>query len=111
MTELIESPTTSGTTPRSYEVKTYGCQMNVHDSERLSGLLDDAGYVQANTDDSAAVIVFNTSAVSENAVNHLYVNLGQFAKIMEKQPCLQIAVGGCMAQKDRDTFVKKAPWV
>ncbi|WP_420096040.1 radical SAM protein, partial [Brevibacterium sediminis] len=111
MTELIESPTTSGTTPRSYEVKTYGCQMNVHDSERLSGLLDDAGYVQANTDDQADVVVFNTCAVRENADNRLYGNLGQLAKVKENHPGLQIAVGGCMAQKDRDTIVKKAPWV
>ncbi|MEY8568870.1 tRNA (N6-isopentenyl adenosine(37)-C2)-methylthiotransferase MiaB [Brevibacterium linens] len=111
MTELIESPTASGTTPRSYEVKTYGCQMNVHDSERLSGLLDDAGYVQANTDDQADVVVFNTCAVRENADNRLYGNLGQLAKVKENHPGLQIAVGGCMAQKDRDTIVKKAPWV
>ncbi|PCC17044.1 tRNA (N6-isopentenyl adenosine(37)-C2)-methylthiotransferase MiaB [Brevibacterium aurantiacum] len=111
MTELIDAPTSTESSPRSYEVKTYGCQMNVHDSERLSGLLDDAGYVPADTDDQADVIVFNTCAVRENADNRLYGNLGQLAHVKERNPDFQIAVGGCMAQKDRDTIVKKAPWV
>ena len=79
--------------------------------KRLSGLLDDAGYVPADTDDQADVIVFNTCAVRENADNRLYGNLGQLAHVKERNPDFQIAVGGCMAQKDRDTIVKKAPWV
>ena len=98
-------------TPRTYEVKTYGCQMNVHDSERLSGLLDDAGYVPAAAGAQADVVVFNTCAVRENADNRLYGNLGRLAEVNEAHPDLQIAVGGCMAQKDRDTIVKRAPWV
>ncbi len=108
MTEL-SSPTTSG--PRTYEVKTYGCQMNVHDSERLGGLLIDAGYVPVAEGEQADVVVFNTCAVRENADNKLYGNLGHLAPIKAKKPGMQIAVGGCMAQKDRDTVVKKAPWV
>ncbi|GAA1644729.1 MULTISPECIES: tRNA (N6-isopentenyl adenosine(37)-C2)-methylthiotransferase MiaB [Brevibacterium] len=111
MTELIDAPHTTDAHARSYEVKTYGCQMNVHDSERLSGLLDDAGYVRADADAQADVVVFNTCAVRENADNRLYGNLGRLAKVKENHPGLQIAVGGCMAQKDRDTIVKKAPWV
>ncbi len=111
MTELIDSPHSADQHPRSYEVKTYGCQMNVHDSERLSGLLDDAGYVPADTQSQADVVVFNTCAVRENADNRLYGNLGRLAKVKEQHPGLQIAVGGCMAQKDRDTIVRKAPWV
>src|SRR5699024_6397133 len=59
----------------------------------------------------ADVVVFNTCAVRENADNRLYGNLGQLAKVKENHPGLQIAVGGCMAQKDRDTIVEKAPWV
>ncbi|QCX28517.1 tRNA (N6-isopentenyl adenosine(37)-C2)-methylthiotransferase MiaB [Nocardioides jishulii] len=97
--------------PRTYEVKTYGCQMNVHDSERLTGLLEDAGYVAAPEGEQADVVVFNTCAVRENADNRLYGNLGHLAPVKAKKPDLQIAVGGCMAQKDRDTIVKKAPWV
>src|ERR687892_704780 len=98
-------------TPRTYEVRTYGCQMNVHDSERLSGLLEDAGYVRAAGGEQADVVVFNTCAVRENADNKLYGNLGHLAPKKAQRPGMQIAVGGCLAQKDRDTIVKKAPWV
>ena len=96
---------------RTYEVITYGCQMNVHDSERISGLLDEAGYAPAPDGDQADIVVFNTCAVRENADNRLYGNLGHLAPVKAGHPGMQIAVGGCMAQKDRDTVVKKAPWV
>ena len=96
---------------RSYEVKTHGCQMNVHDSERLSGLLESAGYVAVAEGESPDIIVFNTCAVRENADNKLYGNLGQLAPRKETDPDFQIAVGGCLAQKDRDVILKKAPWV
>ncbi len=96
---------------RTYEVRTYGCQMNVHDSERLTGLLEDAGYVAAPDDDQADVVVFNTCAVRENADNKLYGNLGHLASVKKKRPGMQIAVGGCLAQKDRATITEKAPWV
>src|SRR6266545_3872470 len=96
---------------RTYEVRTYGCQMNVHDSERLSGLLEDAGYVRAAEGDQADVVVFNTCAVRENADNKLYGNLGHLAPVKARTPDLQIAVGGCLAQKDKASIVKKAPWV
>ncbi|MFZ2504379.1 MAG: tRNA (N6-isopentenyl adenosine(37)-C2)-methylthiotransferase MiaB [Nocardioides sp.] len=99
------------TATRTYEVRTYGCQMNVHDSERLTGLLEEAGYVAAAEGDQADVVVFNTCAVRENADNRLYGNLGHLAPVKAKRPGMQIAVGGCMAQKDRDTVLKKAPWV
>ena len=102
---------TATATPRTYEVITYGCQMNVHDSERISGLLEDAGYSRAPEGDQADIVVFNTCAVRENADNRLYGNLGHLAPVKAKTPGMQIAVGGCMAQKDRDTVVKKAPWV
>ncbi len=102
---------TAETAARTYEVKTHGCQMNVHDSERLSGLLEDAGYVPAGSDAPADVVVFNTCAVRENADNKLYGNLGQLASVKAVTPGMQIAVGGCLAQKDRDTITTKAPWV
>ncbi|WP_369047059.1 tRNA (N6-isopentenyl adenosine(37)-C2)-methylthiotransferase MiaB [Sinomonas sp. P10A9] len=97
--------------PRSYEVRTFGCQMNVHDSERMSGLLEAAGYVRAQDGADADVVVFNTCAVRENADNRLYGNLGQLRPVKERNPGMQIAVGGCLAQKDRDTILAKAPWV
>ncbi len=98
----------------TYDVRTHGCQMNVHDSERLAGLLEDAGYqaLEPGADpDSADVVVFNTCAVRENADNKLYGNLGHLAPVKKANPGMQIAVGGCLAQKDRDTIVRKAPWV
>ncbi len=96
---------------RTYQVRTFGCQMNVHDSERLSGLLESAGYVRAAGGDQADVVVLNTCAVRENADNKLYGNLGHLAPVKASRPDMQIAVGGCLAQKDRDVIVRKAPWV
>ena len=96
---------------RTYEVVTYGCQMNTHDSERLSGLLEDAGYVAAPDGEQADVVVFNTCAVRENADNRLYGNLGHLAPVKARRPGMQIAVGGCLAQKDQGLIVQKAPWV
>ncbi|MFN8169494.1 MAG: tRNA (N6-isopentenyl adenosine(37)-C2)-methylthiotransferase MiaB, partial [Candidatus Nanopelagicales bacterium] len=96
---------------RTYEVRTYGCQMNVHDSERLSGLLEGAGYARAGEGEQADVVVFNTCAVRENADNRLYGNLGHLKPAKDANPGMQIAVGGCMAQKDRGEVLRRAPWV
>src|SRR4051812_42932114 len=96
---------------RTYEIRTYGCQMNVHDSERLAGVLETAGYVRADADGAADLVVFNTCAVRENADNRLYGNLSHLAPAKAANPDLQIAVGGCLAQKDRGRIVEKAPWV
>ena len=100
-----------GVTARCYQVRTFGCQMNVHDSERLSGLLEGAGYVRAAADTVADVVVFNTCAVRENADNRLYGNLGHLRSVKAARPGMQIAVGGCLAQKDRARIVARAPWV
>ncbi|GAA4613940.1 tRNA (N6-isopentenyl adenosine(37)-C2)-methylthiotransferase MiaB [Actinoallomurus liliacearum] len=107
----MSAPTTFDDRPRTYEIRTYGCQMNVHDSERLAGLLEDAGYARADDDATPDVVVFNTCAVRENADNRLYGNLGHLRPVKESHAGMQIAVGGCLAQKDRDTIVKRAPWV
>jgi len=99
---------------RTYQVRTYGCQMNVHDSERLAGLLEAAGYqraADASDFGDADVVVFNTCAVRENADNKLYGNLSHLAPRKRGNPEMQIAVGGCLAQKDRDALLRKAPWV
>jgi tRNA-2-methylthio-N6-dimethylallyladenosine synthase len=96
---------------RTYEIRTYGCQMNVHDSERLAGLLEDAGYARADHGATPDVVVFNTCAVRENADNRLYGNLGHLRPVKDGHAGMQIAVGGCLAQKDRDTIVRRAPWV
>jgi tRNA-2-methylthio-N6-dimethylallyladenosine synthase len=103
MTDLLERP-------RTYEVRTFGCQMNVHDSERLSGSLEAAGYVPV-TDGQADVVVINTCAVRENADNKLYGNLGHLGHLKKTKGDFQIAVGGCLAQKDKSVILEKAPWV
>jgi len=111
-TEALAAPgPAADAAARTYEVRTFGCQMNVHDSERLSGMLDAAGYLPVAKGDPADLVVFNTCAVRENADNKLYGNLGQLAPMKASRPGMQIAVGGCLAQKDRDTIVKRAPWV
>ncbi len=85
--------------------------MNVHDSERIAGLLTEAGYVPAESESVADVIVFNTCAVRENADNRLYGNLGHLRPVKDANPEMQIAVGGCLAQKDRQEITRRAPWV
>ncbi|WP_062528985.1 tRNA (N6-isopentenyl adenosine(37)-C2)-methylthiotransferase MiaB [Demequina rhizosphaerae] len=96
----------------TYLVRTLGCQMNVHDSEHMAGLLEGAGYTAAPAgEDVADVVVINTCAVRENAATRLYGNLGQLASVKAQRPGMQIAVGGCLAQKDRGEIVNRAPWV
>jgi tRNA-2-methylthio-N6-dimethylallyladenosine synthase len=96
---------------RTYEIRTFGCQMNMHDSERLAGLLEAAGYQRAAGGENPDVVVFNTCAVRENADNRLYGNLGQLLPVKDSHPGMQIAVGGCLAQKDRAGIAQRAPWV
>ncbi|HTZ45852.1 MAG TPA: tRNA (N6-isopentenyl adenosine(37)-C2)-methylthiotransferase MiaB [Jatrophihabitans sp.] len=106
MTDLAQAAPT-------YTIRTYGCQMNVHDSERLSGLLEQAGYVRSADESgmTADLVVFNTCAVRENADNRLYGNLSHLAPVKNARPGMQIAVGGCLAQKDQSRVLAKAPWV
>jgi tRNA-2-methylthio-N6-dimethylallyladenosine synthase len=112
MSAPVITPEPVGQAQRTYQVRTYGCQMNVHDSERIAGLLESAGYVPAATgDDAPDLVVFNTCAVRENADNKLYGNLGHLNPVKKAHPGMQIAVGGCLAQKDRGEIVRRAPWV
>lgn len=98
------------TAKRTYEVRTFGCQMNTHDSEHLRGSLEAAGYEPAGSE-IPDLVVLNTCAVRENADNRLYGNLGALASVKAKKQGMQIAVGGCLAQKDKGTIVERAPWV
>ena len=112
-TLIAPSPaaTTADGRARTYEVRTFGCQMNVHDSERLSGSLESAGYVKAQQGDEADVIVINTCAVRDNAAGKLYGTLGHLKSRKDRHEGMQIAVGGCMAQMDKQAVIDKAPWV
>ena len=92
-------------------IQTLGCQMNVHDSERIAGSLDAAGYVPAPAGTDPDLVVFNTCAVRENADNKLYGHLSFLAPDKKTRPEMQIAIGGCLAQKDQGSILKKAPYV
>jgi tRNA-2-methylthio-N6-dimethylallyladenosine synthase len=97
--------------PRSYVVRTYGCQMNEHDSERIAGLLEADGMVRAETEDDADVVVLNTCCIRENADNKLYGNLGHLRPWKDAKDGRQIMVAGCLAQKDRELVARKAKHV
>lgn len=96
---------------RSYFVRTYGCQMNEHDSERIAGLLEADDLVAAPTMADADVIVLNTCCIRENADNKLYGQLGHLKRLKDERPDVQIAVAGCLAQKDQDLVRERAPHV
>ncbi|MBW3080560.1 tRNA (N6-isopentenyl adenosine(37)-C2)-methylthiotransferase MiaB [Bifidobacterium saguinibicoloris] len=98
-----------------FHIDTLGCQMNVHDSERIAGVLEAAGYVPATQEQVDSrdldLIVLNTCAVRENAAEKMYGTVGRYNRVKLHRPNLQIAVGGCMAQLDRRKIADKAPWV
>jgi tRNA-2-methylthio-N6-dimethylallyladenosine synthase len=96
---------------QSYFVRTFGCQMNEHDSERIAGLLESDGMVPTDSADDADLIVLNTCTIRENADTKLYGYLGSLKKLKDERPNLRIAVGGCSAQKERDTIQERAGWV
>ena len=97
--------------PRKYLIRTFGCQMNAHDSERLAGLLEADGMESTDDIDAADVVLLNTCCIRENADNKLYGHLGHLKSVKDGRPDLQIAVGGCLAQKDRDLIRTRAPQV
>lgn len=97
--------------PRRYLVRTFGCQMNEHDSERIAGLLESDGMTETDSLDDADVIVLNTCCIRENADNKLYGQLGNLKRLKAENPDLQIAVAGCLAQKDRELIQQRAPHV
>jgi tRNA-2-methylthio-N6-dimethylallyladenosine synthase len=96
---------------RRYVIRTFGCQMNEHDSERISGLLESDGYTRTSETNQAEVVVLNTCAVRENADNKLYGSLGHLKPIKDRNPRMRIVVAGCLAQKDQGLIQEKAPWV
>ena len=96
---------------RTYFIRTFGCQMNEHDSERLAGLLVADGLAPAASMEEADVVVLNTCCIRENADQRLYGTLGRLKELVDAKPGLQIAVGGCLAQKDRERIQEKVGWV
>ena len=96
---------------KRYVVRTFGCQMNEHDSERIAGMFEADGLIAADDIEDADVVVLNTCCVRENADNKLYGTLGHLRSLKDRRPGLEILVGGCLAQKDRDEIVARAPHV
>jgi tRNA-2-methylthio-N6-dimethylallyladenosine synthase len=92
-------------------IRTFGCQMNEHDSERIGGVLMADGMTPTDDPGDARVIVLNTCAIRENADNKLYGNLGHLKPLKDRRPDLRIVVAGCLAQKDQGEIQRKAPWV
>lgn len=97
--------------PRSYAIRTYGCQMNEHDSERIAGQLEADGLVLADSPEDADVVVFNTCCIRENADNKFYGHLGNMKTVKEQRPGVEIIVSGCLAQKDRELVQQRATHV
>ncbi|HTX00156.1 MAG TPA: MiaB/RimO family radical SAM methylthiotransferase [Acidimicrobiales bacterium] len=97
--------------PRKFYLRTFGCQMNEHDSQRIAADLVADGLERTEALEEADVVVLNTCCIRENADNKLYGNLGHLKALAERKPGLQIAVGGCLAQKDRQLVVERAPHV
>ena len=96
---------------KTYFLRTFGCQMNEHDSERMAGMLETEGYRRVESADEAGVVVFNTCCIRENADQRLYGNLGRMKAIKDTRPAMKIVVGGCLAQKDRTQIQERAPYV
>ena len=96
-----------------YHIVTYGCQMNVHESEKIAGILRRLGYEDTANKEDADIIVFNTCCIRENAENHAFGNIGALKKLKKQKPNLLIAVGGCMTQEEGKTEVlrKKFPFI
>src|SRR3989442_2271495 len=97
--------------PKSYHVTTFGCQMNEHDSERMKGMLDSLGYVEAESRDRADLIVFNTCSIRESADNRFIAHLGEAKRLKSEDPARVIGVGGCSAQSVKDEVFRRFPFV
>ena len=100
---------------RTYSIRTFGCQMNEHDSGRAAGMLETLGYRRAASESDADLVLLNTCAVRENADNRLYGTLGNLKSLKDAKRAdggdLKIVVGGCLAQKDGPVVAERAPWV
>ena len=96
---------------KKYYVKTFGCQMNEHDSEKIAGLFELDGMTKANSEENADVLFINTCTIRENADDKLYGTLGQLKQWKNKQSDRKLLVGGCAAQKDKTLVRDRAPWV
>lgn len=96
-----------------YHITTYGCQMNLHESEKIAGVLRSCGYDEESAEEDADVIVFNTCCIRENAENHAFGNIGALKKLKKRKPELIVVLGGCMAQEEgkAEYLKRKFPFI
>ncbi|EBA12429.1 tRNA (N6-isopentenyl adenosine(37)-C2)-methylthiotransferase MiaB [Roseobacter sp. CCS2] len=97
--------------PKKLYIKTYGCQMNVYDSERMAEALGGKGYVETQTPDDADMILLNTCHIREKAAEKVYSELGRFKRLKAENPDLKIGVAGCVAQAEGEEIIKRQPMV
>jgi tRNA-2-methylthio-N6-dimethylallyladenosine synthase len=105
------SALTPRTDTKTYYLRTFGCQMNEHDSERMAGMLEAEGYAPVDSPEDAGVVLFNTCCIREKADERLYGNLGHMKALKDTRPGMRIVVGGCLAQKDKHVIQERAPYV
>ncbi len=96
---------------KQYFIKTWGCQMNEHDSEKISGVLSSLGYCNSDDTEHADIILLNTCSVREKSHNKVFTFLGKLRKLKESNPDLIIGVCGCVAQHEKEDIFKKSPFV
>lgn len=108
---MAESNEQGGQTPRRVLIETYGCQMNVADSELMQGVLRDAGFAAATSLDDADIVLLNTCAVREKAEERIFGRLTNLVSLKRRKPELMIGVTGCMAEHLRTTIRERAPYV
>ena len=99
------------TRPQNFHIRTYGCQMNVHDSDKLANLLHHSGLKRADQTDEADLLVINTCSIRDKAENHLYSDLGKLGIWKQEKPGRLLGVGGCVAQQVGDNLLKRFPQV
>ncbi|MBY5934242.1 tRNA (N6-isopentenyl adenosine(37)-C2)-methylthiotransferase MiaB [Tateyamaria omphalii] len=98
-------------TPKKLFIKTYGCQMNVYDSERMAEALGGQGYVETSTPDDADMILLNTCHIREKAAEKIYSELGRYKGLKADKPDLKIGVAGCVAQAEGQEIMRRQPMV
>lgn len=108
---MVKSPRAPTRQGRSFYIRTFGCQMNVHDSERIAGLLGADGMYAVDSVELADIVVLNTCTIRENADQRLFGYLGSLKAVKDDRPNLRIVVGGCSAQKERESIMERSPWV
>lgn len=97
--------------PKKVFIRTWGCQMNEHDSERMVGILQEQGYILCDTPEEADLILLNTCSIREKAEHKVYSELGRYVELKRENPGLIVGVAGCVAQQEGRHIVEKSPWV